>query len=130
MNKKIISVVCAVIFDNDKIFCCQRGPYKSLAYKWEFPGGKIEFGETDEYALKREIREELGCNIKVLHFLINSIHEYDGFILNMYAYKCELIDSKPILSEHVDSRWLKLSELTQLDFAEGDIPVVNYIINQ
>ena len=129
MNKKIISVVCAVIIDNENIFCCQRGSNKSLALKWEFPGGKIETGESNENALKREIMEELCCNINVLHFMINSVHEYEGFILNMYAYKCELIDTMPILTEHVDYRWLKPSELTQLDFAEGDIPIVNYILN-
>ena len=130
MIKKTILVVCAVIYNKNRIFCCQRGPNKSLALKWEFPGGKVDQGETNEEALKREIEEELGCTIEVINFLTNPIHEYDDFILNMYAYKCKLIDSKPVLTEHVDYRWITPKEMKQLDFAEGDIPVVDYLVNQ
>ena len=83
MNKKHFEVVAAVIKKDNKIFCCQRGPKGECAFKWEFPGGKIEPGETKEQALLREIKEELNCNINIEKFITTINHEYNTFSLTI-----------------------------------------------
>ena len=117
---KHIEVVAAVIEKDDKVFCCQKGNKGECAYKWEFPGGKIELGETHKQALIREIKEELDCLIKVNNYLITINHQYNTFHLTMHVYLCELIDKEPVLSEHIDSKWCSKDKLTDLDFAEAD----------
>lgn len=96
-SKKHFEVVAAVIKKDEKIFCCQRGPKGECAYKWEFPGGKIESGETKEEALIREIKEELNCNINIEKFITTINHEYNTFSLTMHVYLCSLKESEPIL---------------------------------
>lgn len=117
---KHIEVVAAVIEKDNKVFCCQKGNKGECAYKWEFPGGKIEPGETYEEALIREIKEELDCLIKVNNYLITINHQYNTFHLTMHVYLCELIDKEPVLSEHIDSKWCSKDKLKDLDFAEAD----------
>lgn len=117
---KHIEVVAAVIEKDDKVFCCQKGNKGECAYKWEFPGGKIELGETHKQALIREIKEELDCLIKVNNYLTTINHQYNTFHLTMHVYLCELIDKEPILSEHIDSKWCSKDKLKDLDFAEAD----------
>lgn len=117
---KHIEVVAAVIEKDDKVFCCQKGNKGECAYKWEFPGGKIEPGETHKEALTREIKEELDCLIKVNNYLTTINHQYNTFHLTMHVYLCELIDKEPILSEHIDSKWCSKDKLKDLDFAEAD----------
>ena len=113
-------VVCAVIAKDDKIFCCQRGPKGECAFKWEFPGGKIEPGETKEEALIREIKEELNCNIIIDKYITTVNHEYNTFSLTMHVYLCSLKDDEPILLEHKSSVWCDKDKLNDLDFAEAD----------
>jgi len=120
-------VVCAVIAKDDKIFCCQRGPKGECAYKWEFPGGKIELGETHKEALVREIKEELNCLIKVNKFITTVNHEYNTFSLTMHVYLCELIEGEPILLEHNNSMWCSKDDLNALDFAEADYKFLDKI---
>ena len=117
---KHIEVVAAVIEKDNKVFCCQKGNKGECAYKWEFPGGKIELGETHKQALIREIKEELDCLIKVNNYLITINHQYNTFHLTMHVYLCELIDKEPVLSEHIDSKWCSKDKLKDLDFAEAD----------
>lgn len=117
---KYIEVVAAVIEKDNKVFCCQKGNKGECAYKWEFPGGKIEPGETHKQALIREIKEELDCLIKVNNYLTTVNHQYNTFHLTMHVYLCELIDKEPILSEHIDSKWCSKDKLKDLDFAEAD----------
>ena len=117
---KHIEVVAAVIEKDNKVFCCQKGNKGECAYKWEFPGGKIEPGETYEEALIREIKEEIDCLIKVNNYLTTINHQYNTFHLTMHVYLCELIDKEPILSEHIDSKWCSKDKLKDLDFAEAD----------
>ena len=95
---KHVEVVCALIQNEEgKIFCCQRGPGRALAYKWEFPGGKIEQNETQEEALIREIKEELKSDVEVIRYIGVSKHEYvdleKPFSITMYAYLCTVIVS-------------------------------------
>lgn len=120
-------VVCAVIAKDDKIFCCQRGPKGECAFKWEFPGGKIEPGETKEEALIREIKEELNCNINIEKFITTINHEYNTFSLTMHVYLCSLKESVPILLEHKSSIWCDKDKLNELDFAEADYKFLDKI---
>lgn len=120
MNKKHHEVVCAVIIKDDLVFCCKRPNFGECALKWEFPGGKIEIGETKEEALIREIKEELNCEIKINNYLTTIDYEYNTFSLTLHVYICSLINSEPVISEHVDSIWCKKDKLKELDFARAD----------
>lgn len=119
-NKKHLEVVAAVIKKDEKIFCCQRGPKGECAFKWEFPGGKIEPGETKEEALIREIKEELDCNINIEKFVTTINYEYNTFLLTMHIYLCSLKDNEPKLLEHRSSMWCNKEKLKDLNFAEAD----------
>ncbi|MEW9109527.1 MAG: (deoxy)nucleoside triphosphate pyrophosphohydrolase [Cytobacillus gottheilii] len=122
--KKNIHVVGAIIIDNDKILCAQRGPGKALPYKWEFPGGKIEEGESPQEALKREIREEMNCKIEIGEQVDHTVYDYDFGIVHLTTFSCKLVEGKPVLTEHVSIEWLSANELTSLDWAPADIPAV------
>jgi 8-oxo-dGTP diphosphatase len=125
--KKNIHVVGAVIIENDKILCAQRGPSKSLPLKWEFPGGKIEAGETPQEALSREIKEEMQCIVEVGNQVEHTVYEYDFGIINLTTYYCKLIEGKPVLTEHVAMKWLAPDELKSLDWAPADIPAIETV---
>ena len=120
MDKKHYEVVAAVIKKDEKVFCCQRGPKGECAFKWEFPGGKIEPGETKEEALLREIKEELNCKIIIEKYITTINHEYNTFSLTMHVYLCSLKDDEPTLLEHNSSLWCDIDKLDELDFAEAD----------
>jgi len=129
MNLDEIQVVAAVISEDDAALCVQR-PQNSKEYissKWEFPGGKIEQGEDPIHALKREIFEELHIEIQNIEFLMTVEHTYPDFHLVMHAYTCEISLGEPVLTEHVDLKWLPVDELDQLDWAAADIPIVTYL---
>ena len=126
MNK-IFNVVAAVIIKGNKILCTQRGNTKYLAYKWEFPGGKVELGEQLEDALIREIKEELGCNISIKKYLLTIKHKYDFGTVKINAFLCQLIDNDPICLEHNKICWLDSSELNDLDWADADLPIVYFL---
>lgn len=122
--KKNIHVVGAVIWRDGKVLCAQRGATKTLAYKWEFPGGKIEEGETPEAALKREIHEEMDCTIEVGERVEHTVYEYDFGIVHLTTYHCRVVIGKPKLTEHIDAKWLHPSELHNLDWAPADLPAI------
>ena len=123
---KKIFVVAAIIFNQDKILCVQRGfnKYYYISKKYEFPGGKIEIGESDEEALKREIYEELSMDIEINKFFMTVNHQYPDFHLNMKTYECSCKNNTVILSEHLDYKWLEINELSKLDWAKADLPVI------
>lgn len=122
--KKHIEVVAGVITKEDKFFCAQRGNKGELANKWEFPGGKVENGETLEESLKRELKEELEIEVKVKDFIKTVNHEYNTFKLTLHAFYCEYVSGELVLTEHLDSKWLNKEELDKLDWAAADIPIV------
>lgn len=128
--KKNIHVVGAVIVENNKILCAQRGPSKSLANKWEFPGGKIEEGESPEEALEREIIEEMKCEIEVGDQVEHTVHEYDFGIVHLTTFYCKLKKGRPILTEHVAVEWLLPEELSSLEWAPADIPAIHKITHE
>jgi 8-oxo-dGTP diphosphatase len=125
--KKQINVVGAVIRRDDAILCAQRGLGGSLPGMWEFPGGKIEPGESPQDALRREIVEELQCQVVVGEPVTTTSHEYDFGTVNLTTFYCELVNGTPVLSEHEAVRWLHPSDLHTLEWAPADIPAVELI---
>ncbi len=124
--KRQINVVGAIIVKNGKILCAQRGYDKSLAGFWEFPGGKIESGETATQALKREIREELLFEISdEPEKFISTSFEYEFGIVNLTTFICYIKKGIPTLTEHIAIKWLKQEELEQLEWAPADISTVS-----
>lgn len=125
--KKQINVVGAVIVRDGLILCAQRGPDGSLPGMWEFPGGKIEPGETPGDALTREIAEELECEVSVGELITTTSHEYDFGVVELTTFYCELRSETPVLTEHAAVSWLPPTELGSLDWAPADIPAVELI---
>jgi len=124
---KQIDVVGAVIVKDGQVLCAQRGPHGSLAGMWEFPGGKIEPGETPRDALEREITEELRCTVTVGDEVTTTSHEYDFGIVTLTTFYCELVEGVPTLTEHADVTWLAPDELPRLAWAPADVPAVELI---
>ncbi len=122
----MINVVAAVITDdNNRILITQRNIKKSQGGLWEFPGGKIENGETREEAIIREIKEELDVNIKADQYIDEKVFNYPEKDINLIAMKCSIISGKILLKEHEDAKWVTSSELGNYDFAPADEFIVN-----
>lgn len=127
---KHIQVVAAIILHEDKILCVQRGKnkYDYISNKYEFPGGKVEDGESEIDAIIREIREELEIDIIVNNEYMTVQHQYPDFELTMHSFLCLSDDTRLTLTEHIDYKWLKKHELDQLDWAAADIPIVEKLM--
>lgn len=122
-----VAVVGAVIVRDGLVLCARRGPGGATGGMWEFPGGKIEPGETPEAALEREIVEELGCRVRVGAEVTTTTHAYDELAVTLTTYWCELLDASPSTSEHEELRWLSPDELDSLAWAPADVPAVELI---
>ena len=122
-ERKHIVVVAAIIVRDGRIFATQRG-YGEWKDWWEFPGGKIEPGESTEDALKREIREELATEIEVDELLTTVEYDYPKFHLTMHCYLCTIISGDLSLLEHEDARWLALDELDCVKWLPADKDVI------
>ena len=120
----MILVTAAIIINNGSILIAQRGDNQKLAGKWEFPGGKIEPGETPEECLKREINEELGIIIEIDKFFGESVYRYDTAEVKLFAYKAKWIEGNLKLTVHSQVKWVKPCELAKYDFAPADIPFI------
>lgn len=130
MSKKIINVVAAAIEQDGKIFCAQRPEGKSLGGFWEFPGGKLEIGESPEQALTREIKEELNSEIEIVSYINEASYDYDFGTVVMKTYHAKLISGNLELLEHQNSTWLAPNELHTLNWAPVDRPAVELLINK
>lgn len=126
---KTVEVVAAIIKHKNKIFATQRG-YGEFAGGWEFPGGKVEDGETPETALVREIHEELDATISVDKFICQVEYDYPTFHLSMKCYLCSVIAGRLTLLEHHAAKWLDASNLDSVDWLPADISVVDAIKEQ
>lgn len=120
---KRIEVVAGIIKDGDKIFATQRG-YGEFKDGWEFPGGKMEPGETPQQALARELKEELAVDVNVGDFLCTVDYDYPTFHLTMHCFYCSLIGGELTLLEHEAAKWLHMSELHTVNWLPADVEVV------
>ena len=125
--KKDIYVVGAVVVSGGNVLCVQRGPDGTLPGFWEFPGGKIEVGETPQQALAREIYEELRCEVEVGEEVTTTSHEYDFGVVHLTTFYCDLVTGVPELTEHSQLVWSDPASLRDLDWAPADIPAVELI---
>lgn len=126
---KTVKVVAAVIKATNEngepiIFATQRG-YGPLKGGWEFPGGKIEEGETPQQALKREIMEELDTEIKVGDFIHTIEYDYSTFHLSMDCFWCEIVKGDLVLKEHEAAKWVTLEQLDEIDWLPADITLID-----
>ena len=121
---KTIEVVAAIIREGDRVLATQRG-YGEFEGMWEFPGGKIEPGESHHEALKREIREELAVEIGVGERICTVEYDYPNFHLTMHCYFCSIANGEVELLEHKSARWLRRDELNEVEWLPADVSVVN-----
>ena len=124
-----IEVVAAIIRKEDKVFATQRG-YGEWKDWWEFPGGKMEQGETPEEALKREISEELSAEINVDELFSTVDYDYPKFHLTMHCYLCTLLTDAMHLNEHESARWLAKDELDSVKWLPADKSIIDKLITQ
>ena len=124
---RIIEVVAAIIHDEEgRIFATQRG-YGPMKDGWEFPGGKMESGETPEEALKREIWEELETRIEVEQLFETIDYDYPDFHLTMHCYICKVESGELTLKEHEAARWLTKEQLSSIDWLPADRSIIGHL---
>ncbi len=119
-----IHVTCAIIRRRGCILAARRSASMSMPLKWEFPGGKIHEGETPEDCLRRELLEELRIGVKIGRPLPPSTHQYPGFLITLYPFLCKIVSGDLIPVEHDRVEWLKAEELSRLDWADADRPIL------
>ncbi len=121
--------ILAIIIKNENILCAQRSEKMKHPLKWEFPGGKVEVGESLEHCLKREIQEELNISIQVGKALPANHHNYEGGIrIILYPFLCSILSGEIHPKEHKELRWLPVNRLKELDWVEADLPIVAEVI--
>lgn len=128
--KKKVKVVGAIIENEyDEILCALRSPKMTLPNMWEFPGGKVEKGESLKDAIEREIMEELDCRVEALEVFHDNTHEYENVIVNLICMKCRIVEGIPTSNEHSELIWFKRENLESLVWAPADIPAVNALMS-
>ena len=119
-----LQVACAIIERRGLVLATQRSGSMSLPLKWEFPGGKIDGGETPEECLHRELREELGIGVAIRGVLPPVTHRYPTFTITLHPFRCALSAGTLTLHEHAAVVWVAPGEMGALDWAEADLPVI------
>lgn len=123
---KQIQVTCAIILNEDKVLCAQRSEIMPLPLKWEFPGGKIEKGESPAECLKREILEELNLEVEIIQAFQSNFHSYlPEKEIELMPFLCKFLGGDLILKEHRNVVWEEVDKLGLLDWAEADIPILH-----
>lgn len=122
-----IEVVGAVVVRDGLVLCAQRGAHGELPLHWEFPGGKVEPGESPREALAREILEELGCRVAVGDQVERTAYAYDFGTVTLTTFWCDLVSDEPVLTEHAELRWVAPDALAELDWAPADVPAVEAV---
>ena len=130
--KQITTVAGVIRNEKGEVLCTLRdqGKYEYVSLKWEFPGGKVEEGETQQQTLTRELQEELEIEVKIGDFFYQVEHDYPDFHLSMAVYECELVSSELKMNVHKGIKWLQPNEMMNLDWAAADIPVAEIIYNK
>lgn len=124
-----VDVVGAVIQNEaGEVLCARRAPGAAQGGLWEFPGGKIEPGERPEEALRREIREELGCDIAVGEVVAAATHRYPEIVVRLTTFRARLVRGQPASREHAELRWVPAADLARLDWAPADLPTVERLL--
>ena len=127
---KKVEVVAAIIKFGEEILCVQKPKHKFdyISYKYEFPGGKIEEGESHEQAVLREIIEELNLKVTIRSFFTTIIYSYPDFELTMHSYLCDVDTKELTLNEHINYQWLYAEHLAPLNWAAADLPIVKKLM--
>ncbi len=129
MKKKVHVVAAVITRKNGEVLCALRSPQMAQPNMWEFPGGKIEKGETKEEALVREIQEELNCTIRVHESVEDTTYEYERVIVRLETFYATIVEGTPVNREHATLRWVPILQLNELNWAPADIPAVERLQN-
>ena len=130
--KQVTTVAGVIKNEKGEILCTLRdqGKYDYVSFKWEFPGGKVEEGETREETLTRELHEELEIDVKIGDFFYQVEHDYPDFHLSMAVFECELISREMKINVHKGIKWLAPKDIMSLEWAAADIPVAQKIFDK
>ena len=123
--KRHLHVACAIIIQKEKVLAARRSESMTLPLKWEFPGGKIEAGETPADCLKRELMEELGIAVSIGAPLPPATHSYDDFTVTLYPFICRMTAGAITLHEHQEVTWIEPRQMLNLDWAAADLPIIS-----
>ena len=123
----MVDVAAALIFESKKFLICQRPANKRRALLWEFPGGKLEAGETLEQCLIRECQEELGVTIEVIKPFMDSVHDYEDISIHLTLFEAKIVEGKPEKLEHNDIRWISTQEIDYYKFCSADYQILEEI---
>ncbi|NLX82652.1 MAG: 8-oxo-dGTP diphosphatase MutT [Clostridiales bacterium] len=122
-----VDVVAALIWRGDRFFICQRPKDKARALLWEFPGGKVEAGESHEEALIRECREELAVELAVGELYMTVTHPYPDLKVKLFLYHAAILQGEPQMLEHADFRWITAHQLDDVDFCPADEEIIRQL---
>lgn len=124
----MLEVTCAIIFKENQVLIAQRSANMKLPLKWEFPGGKVELGESKAACLTREIKEELNLVINITKELSTITHHYPEFSLRLYPFVCNYHSGELNAMEHAQVKWETIAKLSDYDWAAADVPVVKELM--
>lgn len=125
---KTIKVSAGVLIDNGKVLITRRASKENFAGGWEFPGGKLELGETPQQCLARELKEELNIDVAVGDFCTEVTHKYEAICVNLIAYYCAMIKGEISLSVHDQYQWIKIEDLLEYDLLPADVPIAEKVM--
>ncbi len=125
--EKVVEVVAALIWENDKFLICQRPTNKARGLLWEFVGGKVEPGETKEQALIRECQEELAITVEPHEVFMEVTHEYPDIIVHLTLFNCAILRGQPQLLEHNDMKWITSVEIQNYEFCPADEEILKKV---